>query len=142
MQMMDGSDKRILVVLADRHKGKFFTVCMDSFEDQGEEVIDNVRQNVRADTGSAHRHIQEQLHKHLKHVGNKAREYLARRHIKEIEGVIIGGHRELLHQIKESLPPDLKRNVIAEFVTELTLPVGDMTEKVKQQINAGAIAIK
>jgi peptide subunit release factor 1 (eRF1) len=142
MQMMDGADKRILVVLADRKKGKFFTVCMDSFEDQGEELVDNVRQNVKADKGSRHRHIQEQLHKHLKHVGDKAREYLAKRHIKEIEGVIIGGHKELLHQIKECLPPELKRNVIAEFVTELTLPIGAMTEKVKQQITAGALAMK
>lgn len=142
MQMMDGADKRVLVILADRHRGRFFTVCMDSFEDQGEELVDNVRQNVKADTDSRHRHIKEQLHKHLKHVGEKARDYLAKRHIKTIEGVIIGGHKELLHQIKQYLPPELKRNVIAEFVTELTLPIGAMTEKVKQQISAGAIAVR
>lgn len=142
MQMVDGNDKRFLVVLADRHRGRYFTVCMDTFEDQGEEVIDIVGQNVRADTGHTHRHIQDQLTKHLKHVGKKAGEYLAKRKITNLEGVIIGGHQELFHHIKDCLPPELRRNVIAEFKTELTLPVGDMTEKVKQYISAGAIAVK
>jgi peptide subunit release factor 1 (eRF1) len=142
MQMIGGTDKRFLVVLADRHRGKYFTVSMDTFEDQGEEIIDNVRQNVRADTGHTHRHIREQLTKHLKHVGEKAREYLAKRNIKNLEGVIIGGHQELLNHIKDCLPSELRRNVIAEFKTELTLPVGDMTEKVKQCISAGMVAMK
>jgi peptide subunit release factor 1 (eRF1) len=128
-----GSLKSYLVILADSQKGKYFLIHMDTFEDQGEEIVDKVHKEVRSDN-HAQNHIREQLHHHLKHVGEKAREYLVKKRIKSVDGVVIGGHKQLLQRVKQYLPTELKKNVVAEFVTELNLPVGDMTEKVLRVI--------
>lgn len=125
--------KRFLVVLADRQRGRYFTIHLGSFEDQGEEILDrDVPQNVKAEhtrPGKVQNHIRDHLYKHLKHVGVEALNYLIKKRIKGIEGVIIGGHQELLSRIKEFLPSKLKNKVVGQFIAKPNLPLGDLTEK-------------
>ncbi|QQG43179.1 MAG: hypothetical protein HYW45_03185 [Candidatus Daviesbacteria bacterium] len=131
-----GSLKRYLVIVADRQHGRFFTIFMGTFEDQGEWVEDkDVPQRIKAEgfrVAKIGRHIIEHLHKHLKHVGDEALNYLVKRRIKGINGVILGSHQELLSSLKKSLPPKLKNKVVGEFVADWHLSIGDLTEKANE----------
>lgn len=130
-------NKRYLVILADRHKGRFFTIFMNTFENQGEEIADDVPQNVKKEhtrPGKVQQHIHEHLLKHLKHVGEKALDFLIRRRIKEIDGVIICGHQELLSTIRNCLPARLKDRVVAEIVSQIDVPIGELTKTIVNEL--------
>lgn len=113
---------------------------MNTFEDLGEEIMDeDVPQKVKTDNarwGKVERHIRDHLMHHFKHVGAEAMRYLIKRNIKQLDGVFIGGHQEVLHQIKEYLPSRLKNKVKGEFVVNLDLPLGDLTNKVREKFKS------
>ncbi len=135
--MDDQQNGRYLVILADRQKAKFFTIFMGSFEGEVEQLFDEVPQKVKAEhtrTGKVQRHINEHLHQHLKHVGQKANDFLIKRKIKNLTGVVIGSHQELMHSIEKYLPKRLQDKVIEEFVLDLDQPLSDITEKINQNI--------
>lgn len=136
---MNGDDlKRYLIILADRQRGRFLTVYMDTFENQGEEFFEQVPQKVKAEhtrPGRVQSHIKDHIRRHFKHVGKYALEYLIKKGIRQLDGVFIGGHREFLHKIKEALPSKLKNKVKGEFVTDFTIPAGDLAKQVKQKFS-------
>lgn len=122
--------KRYLVVLADRSRGRFFTIYLGNFEDEA--VIINHESLHKAkvyDIDHVDQHIRDHLYKHLLNVGLKALEFTRN---KRIDGVLIGGHKELIKQIWNCLPKVLKGKTIGEFNTEINLPLGDLTDKVKK----------
>lgn len=122
-------EQRYLVIVADRQYGKYFPMNRNTWEDKGGEVCDaNVPQKVKAEgfrTGRIGNHIRDHLHRHLKNVGVKALEYTRKKNI-PINGVILGGHDEMLSTIKRLLPQDLRKLVIARFVSSISLPVGEL----------------
>jgi peptide subunit release factor 1 (eRF1) len=126
--------KRYFVVVVGRQKGRFFTIHNSSIETIGEEVIDDVHQKIKSEgskAGKIDNEIRGQLHHHLKNVGNKT-QYFLNKHKKHIDGVIVGGHKELIHEIEKYLPTQLKRSVIGEFVTDVDLPVKQLLEESKK----------
>lgn len=126
--------KRYLVILADRVKGRFFTTFLGDFEEE-EEVKDKVTlgkiKAVGGRNNQADRYLRDHLRKHLKLIGLKALEFVRQ---KKIDGVIIGGHQELIHKIKDSLPTKLKQKVMGEFVADLNLSLSELTQKSQQAI--------
>lgn len=133
--MNGGILKRYLVIVADRQRGKFFTIYMNTFEDEGEEVIDkDVPQKVKVDNarpGKVERHIRDHLYKHLKYVGKKALDYVLKQY-KHLDGVVVGGHKELVNKTKEYLPPQLKSKVLGVFIAGTDLSIGELTEKARE----------
>lgn len=127
------------MILANRQKGKFFTIYLGNFEDQGEEIFDeDVPQKVKNDNGrwgKVERHIRDHLLHHFKHVGASVMRYVISKKIKQLDGIFIASHREYLHEIKEYLPSKLKHKVIGELVADVDTPVGDMTGKVIAKFN-------
>jgi peptide subunit release factor 1 (eRF1) len=129
--------KRYLVILADRQRGRFFTIFADTFEDEGEQIFDEVPQKVRAEhtrPGHVQQHIRDHLHRHLKRVGLSAKDFLIKRKIRKIDGILLGGHQELLNSLEKFLPPKLRLKVIGKFVTDVSLSVAEITEKVNAEI--------
>jgi peptide subunit release factor 1 (eRF1) len=130
-------DKRYLVILADRQKGRFFTIFQNNFEDEGAQVFDEIPQKVKVEhtrPGHIQRHIKDHLHKHLKLIGERAYQFLVNRKIKGIEGIILGSHQELLNPLKNLLPNKLKTRVLGELITDINLSVAEITEKVEQEV--------
>lgn len=126
------SPKRYLVILADRQKARFFTLYKNKVEDKGESYFDDVPQKVKAEgtrEGKMARHIRDHLYRHLKLVGQRARLFLQRRKLENIDGILIGSHKELFKQIKYFLPTNLKEKVTGEFITELKIPIHQIIQK-------------
>jgi peptide subunit release factor 1 (eRF1) len=131
--MIQDGTERYLVILADRQRSKFLIIHNGTFEDHSEQFFDDVPQKVKAEytrTGKVQRHIADHLHQHLKLVGKRALEFLVKRKIRKLDGIILGSHKELLHQIEKFLPKRLQNQVIGEFVMDIDLPFGDITEKI------------
>lgn len=127
--------RRYLVILADRQKGRFFTLFRHSLEDQGKAIFDEVPQKVKAEgtrVGKMARHIQDHLYQHLKNVSTKAKYYLIKRRPDTISGVIIGGHQEMLNQIKRTLPSSLRSKVTGQFIADLNQPLHQLAKKATQ----------
>lgn len=130
--------QRYLIILADRQKAKFLTLFSNSIEDQGEVFDNSVPQKVKANEEGFYgrsdkiaRHIQDHLHQHLKLIAQRAGMFL---HNRPIAGVIIGGHKELLHNIKNHLPKQLQEKIIGEFISELNISINEISVKSKKVI--------
>ncbi len=125
--------KRYLIILTDRVKARFFTIYLDDFEDEKwlkEENIPQKTKNVGR-PGKTERHVKDHLYKHLKKSANEALEFAK---LKRIDAVIVGGHKELLNQIKQFLPSKLKNKLKGEFVTDINIPLSELTKKAKAAI--------
>lgn len=130
--------KRYLVILADRQKGRFFTIFMNTFEDQGEKMKDeDVPQKVKAEgfrVAKIGRHIKDHLYRHLKHVCKSALNYLISKRIKQIDGVVLCSHEELFPYLRKFLPSKLRDKVILEIVSKVNVPIGDLTNKIVHEV--------
>jgi peptide subunit release factor 1 (eRF1) len=123
---------RFLVIVADRRKARYFTVYKDMVEEPEEDVIDYVPQKVKAENtspGKISRHITDHVYHHLKHVGKSALSFIRKKHIEHLDGVIIGGHKELLHKIREFLPAALQQKVVADFTTDVNIHIDNLTKR-------------
>jgi peptide subunit release factor 1 (eRF1) len=131
--------KRYLVILADRKHAKFFTIYMKHFEEQGPEIVSSdVPKKTKDDNGrwgKVERHVRDHVHHHLRLVGNEAMHFLIQKRMKQLDGVIIGGHRELLHLTKSLLPSKLRQKVMGEFVTGMHVSTGDITNRLITELS-------
>lgn len=135
----DSFNKRFLVIVTDRQKGRYFTIFMDSLEKLGNEIRhEDVFEKVRAEKtrmGKSARHIQDHVQHHLKNVGEEVMNFLIKNRINQLDGVIVGGHRELIHKTEHYLPSKLRRKVVGEFVTDVHSPVGELAELAKRAVS-------
>lgn len=128
---------KYLVLLADREKARLFTVNFGKIEEQKEIFDNNVPQNVKAkkiDYGrddKIFRHIEQHLHYHLMLIAETAREFIKG---KNINFIILGGHKELLPKMKAHLTYPLNKMVLGEFVTELNIPLAEALKLLKEKI--------
>lgn len=130
--------KKYLIIYADRQHGRFFTTD-DYLHDHDEIVIESdVPQKIKAQgfrVDKLDEHIRVHLHKHLKEVGQKAFEYI-RPEIWKIDGVLVGGHKELHNTIIKFLPHELARNVLSTFVADSDMTLDELTYKALETLNA------
>ena len=116
--------RRFLVVLADSQKARFFTMHMGQLEAQGGVDDPNALQKVKGQK-------QTHLHQHMKFIGNKVGDFVKN---KQISGVIIGGHKELLNNLKENLPKHLQQKIVGEFISELNNSISEVLAESKKVI--------
>ncbi len=72
------------------------------------------------------RHRDELLNRHLENIGDEANKFAVG---KKINGVVIGGHKELFHKISENLRYPLSKKFIGFFITELKVHKNESTKK-------------
>lgn len=125
---------RFLVILADREKAKFFTLYSGELEDQIEFKDKDVPQkvngrNLGSRTGKTDRHIQEHLNQHFKIIAEKVNEFS---YHKPINGVVVGGHKELIHRFEEHLPKHLRDKIIGEFTAEPDMNMNELLNRSKE----------
>lgn len=131
---------KYFVLLADREKARLFTVHLGRIEEHLDFLDESVPQRVKqineawARGDKITRHIEDHLHRHLKLITQKTKEFAKH---KDIRFLILGGHRNLFHKIKELLPKDLRDKVYGTFVSELNIPVNDVflhSKKIAEKI--------
>lgn len=124
---------RYLVIVADRMQGRFFTIFLGDFENMGKFVKNNVWEKTKTNNGrqgKVDRHIRDHFYKHLKHIGKEADNFIKTDFL-GINGVIVGGHKDELSDIKKSLPGHLKKIIVGEFIAKPDISLGELTEKAK-----------
>jgi len=130
-------NKTYLVLLADRKRVKLFTLLHDSVFSLSEFVKNDVPQKVKHGNNAwdaqdkINRHIDEHLHQHLKFVSDFVKNYVVNN---PIDGVILGGHKDMFEKIKKHLPYPLSNKVIGNFVTELKVPLNTISKKAINEI--------
>lgn len=127
--------QRYLVVLADRENARYFTLFSGELENQGE-FHEVVPQKVKGGklgmrSSKVDRHIKDHLHKHFDHVAKTIKEFVGN---KSINGVLVGGHSEIINSMTRHLPKRLKDKIVAEFVAEPLSSMNDLLKKSKDII--------
>ena len=129
--IIDATDKykKYLVIVIDREKAKLLTVHLGQMEEQLEIKGLEVPQRVKHgdDTWDAQnkifRHIEDHLNRYLKMVAQKVSDFAKG---KNINFILLGGHKELLPKMKTYLLYPYNKMVIGEFVTELNIPLNNI----------------
>ncbi len=113
---------KYLLMLIDRENTKFLLVCDNHLIAEKKVEKDYVPQKVKHgdDTWDSQdkifRHIEDHLHRHLKHSASEAAQFVKG---VGIHGILIGGHKPLFSKVNQHLPASLSKKVIGNFVTEL-----------------------
>jgi peptide subunit release factor 1 (eRF1) len=126
-----------LVVLIDREKARIFTVGQGEIIDHIDVTGDYVPPRVKATGGDSvggagdikSRH-NEMLLKH--HIDQAVKEIFKFTRRTTVQFVIIGGHKEMLKRIRDSLPNELRTKVVGTFVTEVDLPLNELLLQSKE----------
>ena len=126
---------RYLVIAADHKKATVFTVNLGEIEEKIEIVDDQVPQRVKVKKVDYNkdniifRHIEDHLHRHLKLIAEKAGHFASG---KEIDFIIVAGHKELLNKIKQHLLYPLDKKPVSELVTDVNIPLNEILIKSKE----------
>lgn len=119
-------EARYLILIADRKKAFLFLFVKGKIETKKEIMDPGVQKDTRINSGELYgrnsklmRHIDNQLRLHLKLIVKEAESLLQGKHI---NGMFIGGHKPMFHNIVEALPEFLKQKIKGEFITELNIP--------------------
>lgn len=132
---------RYLVVVVDRAKAKFFTLKQGVIENQDEVIDESVPQNVHPDTRETtrltredkiNRHIQDHIHRHFQLISQKVADFVGNT---PINGVVVGGHKNLIHKFERHLPKLLQDRIVGEFVAVLNGNINEIVEKSKEIIS-------
>lgn len=135
IQKAEEGTRRFLVILTDRARAIYFTLYMDSLEDQKTLYDTSVPKDAKGRAPEVpfaqredkiQRHVQDHLHRHYKYISQSIQEFVKNR---EISGVILGGHKNEMSQFEKHLPKTLQSKLLGRFVSELK---GDFNEIVKK----------
>ncbi len=131
------SSKTYLVLIADRKQAKLFTLFKGTVSSLLDFSKNDVPQRVKHGSNAwdaqdkINRHIQEHLHQHLNSLSAIVKKY-----VKEnpVDGILIGGHKNLFAIIKKYIPYPLSKKVLGNFVTELKVPLNTISKKAIREI--------
>lgn len=129
--------KTYMVLVVDRKRAKMFTISDGIVNDSVEFVDEHVPQKVRHGDNmwdaqnKIFRHIEEHLHRHLKQIALKVSEYVKN---KNIQFIIIGGHKTFFAKVKEHLPVPLQKMVLGTFITAVNLPTTTIAKHCKKVV--------
>jgi hypothetical protein len=128
--------QRYLVVLADKKKAKFFTLYLGTLEDQAELTDDAVPQQVKGRNTDSRfapdkidRRIKEHMRQHFTHISQKLAEFVEK---KPLSGVVMGGHKEIIHTLEKHLPKELQEKIVGEFAAEPDVPINEAVDKSRE----------
>lgn len=117
--------KKYLVLLVDRKRARMFTLvdgaATNHLELSHDEAPPKVKKGENAwdAADKIARHVEDHLHKHLKHVANSVSDFAKK---EKVTDILIGGHRPLFHKVEEHLKYPFSNKVVGNFVTELKIP--------------------
>lgn len=122
---------KYLVLLVDREKARMFTVEQGEISEQSNFIGDYVppKKKMTGRDGAAgrsdmiSRHTDELLDRHID-LAVKAADEFARS--KDINFLILGGHKEMFARVASALPTDLQNKLAGSFVTEINIPINDI----------------
>ncbi len=119
-------EARYLFVIADREKAELLTFYQGTLEEYKEVFDSSVPQKVKSNKEEYYarnniilRHIENHLHRHLQKISDETDKFIES---KPVQGVFVGGHKPLFHDVEHHLNPNLQRKLQGEFVTELNIP--------------------
>lgn len=135
-------EQHYLILLADREKALLLRFHEGIVEKRKEivehEASNQVPQKVKGRShglnmrgGKIDRHIQDHLHRHLQHIAAEVDAFLAEQ---DVAGIVIGGHRPLLHTLEKNLPRRLQRKILGEFIADLHAPLPTLVNKSKKEL--------
>jgi len=136
------NQQNYLVLLADRRKALLLKLNRGEVAGKKEvhtpDVEDEVPQNVKGRNlamrdGKIDRHVQVHLHRHLKKIGQEVDSFLEEQ---PIAGVLIGGHKSLLHPLGSTLSKPIQDKILKEFIVDLNAPLNDLIEKSKKELRS------
>lgn len=117
--------KKYLLLLVDREHTKLLLVSDNHLIAEKKVEKDYVPKKVKHGDDAwdsqdkIFRHIEDHLHRHLKHSASEAAQFVKG---EGISGVLIGGHKPLFSKINQHLPVTLSKKVVGNFITELKIP--------------------
>lgn len=132
---------RYLIIVVDRARARFFTLKQGIIEKQDEIIDKSVPQNIHSSARETrklnredkiNRHIQDHLHRHFQIISKRINEFV---HNVPINGVVIGGHKNIFHKFEKHLPKLLQERVIGEFISETQGSVNNILKKSKEIID-------
>lgn len=125
-------EARYLIIVADRKKALLFLFNKGDLEANKEIMNPGIQKDTRINSRELYgrnnklmRHIDNQLRLHLKLIVKEADAFLQGG---LINGIFLGGHKPLFHNIIEVLPTSLKQKIKGEFITELNIPQTELIE--------------
>jgi peptide subunit release factor 1 (eRF1) len=131
--LMDALSKyrRYLVVIADRKKARYFTLHMGQLEAYEDAENPSLSRKVKGRDmpdfmGSIDRHVKNHFKQHFNYINEKVCEFAKN---KQIAGVIVGGHKDILNNIKQHLSKHLQQKIAGEFISEINTNLNDIVEK-------------
>jgi peptide chain release factor subunit 1 len=131
--------ERYCTVLVDRERARVFAVTMGEIEEQSQ-ILDDVPGKVRAsgwggyDERRIERHIEDHVHRHLKHAADVAYELFQR---KKFDRLILGGRPEVLADFEKVLHSYLKERISARVAVDASVSLDEAfkrTMEVHRQI--------
>jgi peptide chain release factor subunit 1 len=126
--------QRYATAVVDRRKARIFTVFLGQIEEHTGVFEDDVPAKVKAgewanlrETKISH-HIEDHVHRHLKHVAEKTLEFFKER---EFDRLIVAGHEEIAPKFEALLHPYLQERMAGRFYVE---PDVSLDEILKQSL--------
>jgi len=134
---------KYLVLLVDREKARMFSVEQGEIVDRSQFIKGYVpprikstgRDNPFNQSDTNFRHNEQLLKQHIKYAADAVVKFTS---ANDINFILIGGHAEMFKKVADSLPANLKSKVVADFVTEVNIPLNDillLSKKVAATIN-------
>jgi len=135
---------RYCVVVADSRKARIFSMYLGEIEESPDVFLEDnvpdgvrVKQSMTAGGGGTvqgglgdkriERHIQDHVHRHLKHVADRTLDFFKR---KRFTRLILGGPEDkTLPQLKDHLHSYLKNRLAAQFTAHPDNPLSEIKEK-------------
>ncbi len=131
-------NRSYLILLVDRKRARMFTifngVVTNHHELNNDEAPRKVKhgENAWDAQDKINRHIENYLHRHLTHVAQEVNRYAKK---EKIDGVIIGGHKQLFSKMEEYLKYPINKKILGNFVTELKVSQLEVFNRAKKFID-------
>jgi len=131
-----------LILLADRSKALLLRFHEGAVEKRKEVTeahpYEQVPQRVKGKShgftmrdGKIDRHIQDHLNRHLQHIAQEVDDFLKDQ---DVAGILVGGHKPLLHPLEHTLSKRLQSKILGEFIADLHAPLNTLVVRSKEEL--------
>lgn len=132
--------RRFLAIFVDREKAIMFSVIDNTVEDKTEVIDKTVPQNVHQNaeevprsqrSDKTNRHIEQHIDRHFQTLARKTEEFIQG---KPILGIVIGGHKNIMHKFIKQLPSWMQKRIVGEISSELNTNFNILVENANKII--------
>ena len=83
--------------------------------------------------GKIEPHIQHHLKRQLQRIAQEVDHFIQEQ---DVAGILIGGHKPLLHPLEHTLPKRLQNKILGEFITDLHAPLTTLVSRSKEELKS------